>query len=241
MVSDTATKELHEFAHVLEIPRIAFQGDHYDLHEIAREAAINLGARRVTSREIVGALRATGLRRGPSLVRRGLSGVVNLPTPALTTDRLILRQWQPNDVAALAEIDARLASDRPQAAIDRHAVTLALRGFGEWAVTFRDSKVLIGSLGLTPAPSGVFERPMMQITGYIASAKPGMGLGQEGCRHVLEYGFSTLELDEIVAVISVENERALSGAHNLGMQLSPGLPLLRGHRVFLAKRSDHIF
>jgi hypothetical protein len=62
MVSDDHLDELHEFADNLGIPPRGFQGDHYDIPEEMRVRAIDLGARSVTSREIVLALYAAGLR-----------------------------------------------------------------------------------------------------------------------------------------------------------------------------------
>jgi len=64
-VSDTSLHELHAFAEWIGIPRRAFQGDHYDIPDEARAVAIEEGALVVTSREIVVALYAAGLRRRP--------------------------------------------------------------------------------------------------------------------------------------------------------------------------------
>ncbi|MCW2714527.1 MAG: uncharacterized protein JWN88_1574 [Frankiales bacterium] len=63
LVSDTSYQELHAFAAALGVPRRAFQGDHYDLPASLREAALELGAEPVSSRELVTRLRAAGLRR----------------------------------------------------------------------------------------------------------------------------------------------------------------------------------
>jgi hypothetical protein len=62
MISDSSLAELHEFAHQLGIPSRGFHGDHYDLPQHVRDVAIQRGARSVTSREIVRALSAAGLR-----------------------------------------------------------------------------------------------------------------------------------------------------------------------------------
>ena len=66
MVSDDSLEELHGFAELLGIPRRAFQGDHYDLHEELRIDAVGYGAAEVTSRELVARLRAAGLRLSPA-------------------------------------------------------------------------------------------------------------------------------------------------------------------------------
>jgi hypothetical protein len=62
LVSDASVDELHGFARRLGIPDRAFQGDHYDLTDELRDCAIAEGAVAVTSRELVTALRAAGLR-----------------------------------------------------------------------------------------------------------------------------------------------------------------------------------
>lgn len=66
LVSDESYEELHEFADALAVPRRAFQGDHYDLDDVRRAAAIALGAKPVPSRELVRRLRGAGLRLSPA-------------------------------------------------------------------------------------------------------------------------------------------------------------------------------
>lgn len=65
MVSDTSVEELLGFASELGIPARGFQGDHFDLPEHMRPVAIEHGARVVTTREILAALYAAGLRVPP--------------------------------------------------------------------------------------------------------------------------------------------------------------------------------
>ena len=73
LVSDTSLAELHEFAARLDIPRRAFQGDHYDIPEDDRAAVVAAGATEVASRELVRRLRAAGLRLSPT-ERRSRTG-----------------------------------------------------------------------------------------------------------------------------------------------------------------------
>jgi hypothetical protein len=66
LVSDTSLEELHDFATRVDIPRRAFQGDHYDVPEEHRAEVVTAGAIEVGSRELVRRLRAGGLRLTPA-------------------------------------------------------------------------------------------------------------------------------------------------------------------------------
>jgi hypothetical protein len=63
LISDVSYEELHAFAAGLEIPRRAFERDHYDVISDRYQAVVSAGARQVGSREIVARLHASGLRR----------------------------------------------------------------------------------------------------------------------------------------------------------------------------------
>jgi uncharacterized protein DUF4031 len=63
LVSDAGYEELHVFVQQhLEIPRRAFQGDHYDVPEELYERAVAAGAQPVGSRELLQRLMGAGLR-----------------------------------------------------------------------------------------------------------------------------------------------------------------------------------
>ena len=66
LVSDVSYDELFEFTDAIDIPRRAFQGDHFDIPEEYREAMIAAGAVVVESRELVRRLRGAGLRLSPT-------------------------------------------------------------------------------------------------------------------------------------------------------------------------------
>ncbi len=63
LVSDRSFDELHRFAAEIDIPRRAFDGDHYDLIAERYDSALAAGAVPVSSRELVARLTAAGLRR----------------------------------------------------------------------------------------------------------------------------------------------------------------------------------
>lgn len=69
LISDRSPDELHRFAAQLGLQRRWFQGDHYDVPDEVRQAAIDAGAIPVGSAELVRRLRAAGLRDGSRIER----------------------------------------------------------------------------------------------------------------------------------------------------------------------------
>jgi hypothetical protein len=63
LASDSSFEELHAFVEPFGIPRRGFDGDHYDVPVEKRDELVTAGATPVTSRELVAALNAAGLRR----------------------------------------------------------------------------------------------------------------------------------------------------------------------------------
>jgi hypothetical protein len=63
LASDTSFDELHAFVAPFDVPARGFDGDHYDVPVERRDELIAAGALPVTSRELVAALHAAGLRR----------------------------------------------------------------------------------------------------------------------------------------------------------------------------------
>lgn len=62
LVSTDSIQELHDFAAAHELPRRAFDLDHYDVPAEALPRLVAGGARHVTGKELVRALIASGLR-----------------------------------------------------------------------------------------------------------------------------------------------------------------------------------
>ncbi|MBA3799629.1 MAG: DUF4031 domain-containing protein [Geodermatophilaceae bacterium] len=63
LISDVSFAELHDFARRLALPDRGFHRDHYDLPAHRHAEAIEAGARLVSGREVLVALRMAGLRR----------------------------------------------------------------------------------------------------------------------------------------------------------------------------------
>jgi hypothetical protein len=63
LVSDTSFEELHGFAERLQVPRRAFERDHYDIPSELYDRAVRLGAAPIGCQELIRRLNASGLRR----------------------------------------------------------------------------------------------------------------------------------------------------------------------------------
>jgi ribosomal-protein-alanine N-acetyltransferase len=151
--------------------------------------------------------------------------------PQLTTDRLVLRGWLERDREPFAAINAdpevmkympapldRAGSD---AMIDRFMSYFAELGFGLWAVEERASASLLGFVGLARPRFEASFTPCVEAAWRIAAGHQGRGFATEAARAVLEFGFETIGLDEIVAFTSAENRPSLRVMAKLGMTHDP--------------------
>ncbi|MFB9378474.1 DUF4031 domain-containing protein [Kineococcus gynurae] len=83
LVSDHSLAELHDFAARLEVPRRAFEGDHYDVPAELLPQAVALGAHPVDTRRVLRVLRESGLRTPK---RRGEKVLASSEGPDRRTD-----------------------------------------------------------------------------------------------------------------------------------------------------------
>jgi RimJ/RimL family protein N-acetyltransferase len=226
--------ELHAFVARIGVPRVAFQGDHYDLDEPMRFAALASGALAVDGREIVRALSTSGLRRGPGLTRQGLAGVAHLDAPTIETARLTLRQWQATDVPAAAAMHADgrvgrwlggvLSAEQSAAFVDRQAVGLALRGIGLFAVEETTSATFVGAVGLGGVGRDFPFGPALEVAWRLAPDAEGRGYATEAAKAVLDYADSLFRLRRIAAFTTVTNVASLAVMNRLDMVPDDDLP-----------------
>ncbi|MET1020484.1 MAG: GNAT family N-acetyltransferase [Microterricola sp.] len=192
------------------------------------------------------------------------------PGPQIVTKRLLLRRWTEADRAPFARMNAdpavmehfpsvldAAASDaliaRIEAGFERTDVG---RGaFGLWAVERLDSGQFIGFVGLAvpgftahfTSPRGSEPGPAVEIGWRLAADAWGNGFASEAAAAVLEYGFGTLGLDEIVSFTARSNVRSQRVMERIGMVRDtpgdfshPALPAdhaLAPHVLYRARRS----
>lgn len=76
-----------------------------------------------------------------------------------------------------------------------------------WAITLKDTRQLIGSIGIVPDPKR--ENPQVRMLGYwLDEAHWGKGYMTEAVQAVLNYGFNELQLSLITANCYPHNKRS---------------------------------
>lgn len=151
----------------------------------------------------------------------------------IQTERLVLRGWCDDDLAAFAAMNAdkRVAQFLP-ATLDRSQsdafaarirADLRIRGFGLWAVqrTDRDAAAFIGYIGLSvPRFSAAFT-PCVEIGWRLAPEHWGVGLATEGARAVVDHAFRNVGLQEIVSFTVPSNRPSRRIMEKIGMRHDP--------------------
>ncbi|WP_367105275.1 GNAT family N-acetyltransferase [uncultured Psychrobacter sp.] len=151
--------------------------------------------------------------------------------PKLETQRLILRQWQPDDLAVFAQMNAdpevmqyfpKLLSPKLSDAIAHKCQQLIKdNGWGFWAVSLKDNlendDKFIGMVGLNETHADMPFAPSVEIGWRLHKEYWGQGYATEAARASLHYAFETLELNEVVAFTAVINKHSQLIMQRIGM------------------------
>jgi RimJ/RimL family protein N-acetyltransferase len=141
--------------------------------------------------------------------------------------------------ATLSRTESSLLLARLEASFERY-------GFGFWAVELRAEGTLAGFVGLSPVPDDLPFAPAVETGWRLAREMWGRGIAHEAAVAALDYGFSELGLEEIVAYTTTGNARSRRVMERLGMsydadgdfdhpRVAPGSPLER-HVVYRIER-----
>jgi RimJ/RimL family protein N-acetyltransferase len=170
----------------------------------------------------------------------------------LSTDRLRLRRWRPEDLAPFAALNAdpRVMEFFPSALSTRESDAVAARieadisehGWGLWAVEIPAVTSFAGYIGLAEPHFETPFTPCVEIGWRLAHEHWGYGYATEGARAALSFGFERLKLEEIVSFTVPANSRSRRVMERLGMTSNPaddfdhpGLPAghtLRRHVLY---------
>jgi RimJ/RimL family protein N-acetyltransferase len=178
------------------------------------------------------------------------------PPRELRTERLWLRRWLPDDRGPFARMNADprvmeffmapLARGESDALADRIEAHFQQHGFGLWAVEVPGVTPFAGFVGLCiPSFEAPFT-PCVEIGWRLAADHWNRGYATEGARAALEFGFRSLQLEEIVSFTTPTNVRSWRVMEKIGMTRSasddfdhPRLPEghpLRRHLLYRIRR-----
>lgn len=145
----------------------------------------------------------------------------------LKTERLLLRQWLPEDAAPFAELNAdpqvmehfpaRLSAAESDTAMARYRQSIVEQGWGFWAAQELTTGQFIGFVGLNRPRFEAAFTPCVEIGWRLQRSAWGQGYASEAARACLQFGFGTLKLTEIVSITFRGNLRSQRVMQRIGM------------------------
>ena len=145
--------------------------------------------------------------------------------PTLATDRLLLRGWRPDDVAAHAAMladdeTARFITVKGGALTEAEAWNETLwlvghwqmLGYGIFVVEERATGAFVGRVGPLHPPWW----PNFEIAWSLAPGARGKGYATEAARAAIGWSFETFPIDRIVSIIDPRNNASQRVAERLG-------------------------
>lgn len=146
----------------------------------------------------------------------------------IRTKRLLLRGWQDNDLQAfslinqdplvMAHMPNLLTLEETKAFISKMSAHHAAHGFGPMALTLNSSGELIGYVGLKHIEFQASFTPAVEIAWRVASQHWNQGYATEAAQAVLEYGFQSLGLNEIISMTVAANTSSIRVMEKIGMK-----------------------
>lgn len=149
----------------------------------------------------------------------------------LRTERLLLRDWRPQDRGPFARLNAdprvmehfpsTLSREESDQLADRIEARLRHQGWGLWAVELLRDRQFAGFVGLNPVPFPAPFTPATEIGWRLAPEFWGEGYATEAAAAALDLAFDTLGLEEVVSYTSLPNLRSQGVMRRLGMSHDP--------------------
>ncbi|NCT90663.1 GNAT family N-acetyltransferase [Cellulomonas sp. APG4] len=149
----------------------------------------------------------------------------------LRTDRLLLRAFGPDDVAAFAAMNADPVVMehfvRPQTPAETEAFVARIEahwrehGWGLWALERRDTGAFIGYTGLWPVRFEATFQPRVEVGWRLAAAHWGHGFATEAAHAALDHAFGALGWPEVASFTARGNLRSRAVMERIGMRRDP--------------------
>jgi 3-dehydroquinate dehydratase/shikimate dehydrogenase len=153
-----------------------------------------------------------------------------MSTNIIRTNRLILREWKPEDLAPFAKLNADPKVRAYFAKTKNYEETAEeylqiVEGFNKynwrfWAASLIETGEFIGLIGLKDVDPIYSFAPAVEIGWRLAYEFWGQGYATEGALAALKYGFKVLNLNEIISYTSSLNMPSRNVMEKIGMQRS---------------------
>ncbi|WP_245278367.1 GNAT family N-acetyltransferase [Ensifer aridi] len=150
---------------------------------------------------------------------------------SLETERLLLREWEDDDLDPLSKINddprvVRYVAQLPsREAVQKWILTqkehFSQHGYGLWALERLGVEGLIGFCGIVQVPYHAHFTPAVEIAWRLAPSAWGHGFATEAASAAMSFGFKHLGLKEIVANAAIENSESRRVMERLGMTHDP--------------------
>ncbi len=144
----------------------------------------------------------------------------------METERLLLREFMPEDFDALFEIlsdaetmqhyPAPFDEEKTREWIKRNIENYARYGFGLWAVILKETYQLIGDCGITI--QNIDGELLPEIGYHIHKKHQRNGFAREAAKAVRDWAFLNTEYDEIYSYMKYTNAASYAAAAAAGMK-----------------------
>jgi len=141
----------------------------------------------------------------------------------IETNRLILRELDVLDSEQFFKLNAnpevmRYTGDQPFLSISdaeaflKNYTDYKINGFGRWAVISKESSKFLGWCGLK-----LNEKKLIDLGFRFFQKEWGKGYATESAKASLEFGFNSLNVNEIIGRASIDNKASVRVLEKLGM------------------------
>ena len=170
----------------------------------------------------------------------------------LETDRLLLRQWQPEDLAPWIAMNqdpevrkyfgSLLTAEESTLALNRYREKLETSEFGLWAVEVKERNEFIGFIGISEQDVSNAISPFKEIGWRLKQDAWGKGFATEGAREVLKYGHTLFPT--IYSMTAKVNKPSIKVMERIGMKRAKDLDfnhprvndeLLKPHLIYMSE------
>jgi RimJ/RimL family protein N-acetyltransferase len=149
--------------------------------------------------------------------------------PVVETERLILREWRPEDVDAYAEMNAdpdvrrymhpvgTLTRAQAEAEIEAEIERWDKLGFGHRPVVLKETGEVIGRTGAKRHPDWPLDPENTEVGWLYARSAWGKGYATEGAREAVRHCLEVVGVPEVISIAHPGNRESMHVMEKVGL------------------------